>query len=175
MSGRLWDQLVGEPTYAYEAFASYRDAPTPRPGPDKFAAMHGLKMSETLHFAHKFQWAQRAKSYDKYFEKVREYHRIEAIKVSVGEVEAAHIEIMRAARNVLHVEALKLIRESQNSPRSILRPGDLFRLLDYVVKNDRLIEGKATTIVESPIDYESMSDADFEGLESILERNKAPH
>ena len=173
MSSRLWDQLVGEPAYAYEAFASYRDAPTPRPAPDKFASMHGLKMAETLHFAHRFQWQQRAKSYDKHFEKIREEHRIEAIRGSVGEVEAAHLEIMRAARNVLHIEVLKLIRESQNSPRSILRSGDLFRLLDYVVKNDRLLAGKATTIVESPIDFESMSDEDFNRLEEITTRNKA--
>lgn len=152
---------------AYAAFGSYRDAPTPRPAPEVFAFLHGLRPAEVLFYAKTYHWIKRVVSYDEHFRNIRERFKALAIKESVQEIEEEQRAIMRTARSALQIEMQKALETAQASDRATMKTADLLKLVKIVIEMDRLLLGKATQIVESSVDYAAMSEEDFKKLEDL--------
>lgn len=165
-----WHQEETESADAFTAFSAYLAQVPPRRG--LLVSLAGMPINPVLlaewYKAHR--WRERAAAWDAHFADIRDAERAALLAQTTREVDAEHMNACASLRQVAITEALKLLEDSKQSPTAKLHPRDLTRLLDVVVKVDRLIRGQVTEIVSQTYDFTKLTDAELEQAEKILSK-----
>lgn len=96
-----------------------------------------------------------------------------ALKTDAERVTAEHIAILADARELAEREMAKFLADSQASPASgSMRFGDLVKLVDLVVKLDRLMQNKPGEIAEERIDLSGLTVEELHDLQRLTDKAK---
>lgn len=143
-----WERQPGEPDDAFRHFTTYRDMPLPRKLDRRIPNVHITKLVD---FYRDWNWKVRCSAYDDYLSAfaVQEYEDI----LAHGAKEAAvqHMGLLNDAKELAAIELRKWLvtaRAAGDGSTSLLRMGDLTKLIEGAIKLDRLVRGEATEIVE---------------------------
>lgn len=162
-----WDRQPYDSELSWRAFQTYRDR-LPR---SRAIVLDGRALNpiEVVAWMRDHFWIERCAEYDRHLDGLRQ-SEIEAVHAqSARDIAAEHMELAGSARAIAARELAKLREASENSAYESLKPRDLIRLLDLVVKVDRLVRGESTESVDVR-DLSSLSDADLEEIERIANR-----
>jgi hypothetical protein len=155
-----WLRRPDEGEEPWVKFQSYRDQPLPR----QIDRVQGR--TQTLReYARDFTWAVRVEAYDTMCEAHALKERLAAISTVAREAGAKDAVLLMRSYDLLNSEVEKLLRLSKDSSfeqTSVMKPGDLVKLAELVMKMKRLGAGEATENVAVAVGVkafgESLSD-----------------
>jgi hypothetical protein len=155
-----WEMGEGETAKAYDAFREYRDLGASR-SLVKVAEKLGKSVRHLKKWSTNHDWPSRALAYDEHIEKKRQG----VYETKLGEVNAAHLDMVRSARESVMVPLRALLRriekvredgtgaaaEVENIPieklLSIARP--YVKLALEVIRMERLLYGLPTQTIKT--------------------------
>ncbi len=155
-----WERGEGEMAKAYDAFREYRDLGASR-SLLKVAEKLGKSLRHLKKWSTNHEWPSRALAYDEHIEKKRQG----VYETKLGEVNAAHLDMARSARESVMVPLRALLRriekvredgpgaaaEVENIPieklLSIARP--YVKLALEVIRMERLLYGLPTQTIKT--------------------------
>jgi hypothetical protein len=154
-----WERREGETARAYEAFSAYRNK-GPARSIAKASEVIGKSATVLKKWCAKHEWSKRAAAYDEYVEAKTK----SALDRKLDEVNAAHLDMVRSARESVMVPLRALLKriENENRERSetlaeienipaekllgIARP--YVKLALDVIKMERLLYGLPTQTIK---------------------------
>lgn len=162
-----WERLADEPDDAFKQFTYYLHMAPPR---RVLGVLHGPTVSKAG-WAQTWSWYSRAKAWDDHLAKVAAEEAEETIKESVRAVTQHHMRILQGLREVLEREAGKWLEESRTaSGQTLLKPREIMKLTDVVVKLDRLVREQSTENIDVPTDLSSLSLEDLRTMQDIQKK-----
>ena len=137
----IWFRQACDTEEAWAAFQAYRDQKPPRrlirPGPNP--------TSDLAKWYRDNNWKERCIAYDVHLDSIVQEERDELLRNDTREVTAQHRAILQDARRVAELEVSKLLAAANASPNAPgLRPTELIKMIDSVVKLDRLLRDQST-------------------------------
>ena len=141
---QLWEQMAGEPGKAFAAFKLYRDMIPPR----RARSIVGYSTAIVSQWYNDWKWPERVDAYDAHMERIALAEREAMLRQKSREVSAEHLAALQTARHTAQIELDKLLATVKESDGQILKPGELIKLLETVVRFDRLVRGESTDTVE---------------------------
>lgn len=161
----LWERLEGEPEEAWAAFRAYREMP-----PDeRLLKRAASKRIETLSkWLRDWNWLARCEAYDAHFDRMRLEEREKIFRRTARDMAIDHMVALSDMRDLFTREIGKLNEASRGSPdmHGLIKPGDLIKLAEVVVKLERLTRGQTT---------ENVGNTDLDMSELSLEEVRALH
>ncbi len=148
-----WERQTTETDDAWRAFKAFRDTVPPR----RARSVIGFAHMTVSQWYNQYRWPERCDAYDRHLERVTLDERDRLLKQKASEVSAEHMGMLQSARHLAQYELDKLRTQSAESEVPLLRPGEVFKLSEMVVKLDRLIRGESTESVEHNIDYSKLT------------------
>lgn len=121
------------------------------------------------HWIRAFFWRERVTEYDKYLDAGRVEVIEQTYRETAREVAAKHRQMLEDARSVAMTELAKLKERVGNTAFEVVKPSDLTKLVDTIVKLDRLIRGETTESVQLT-DMSKLSDEELDQIERVLNR-----
>lgn len=171
----------GDTAESFPYFLAYRDCKgrtleRARRGLDERSTVPGgvlptmAKMRE-WHDAH--QWAMRVAEYDMHMDKIRIEEREIALKRTEQERAAEQLQITDRITSTLQKEADKLDALSDGSDAPVLKPAEILKGIETVVKTQRLVTDQSTENVKADIDLSGLSREALEELAEAEERARS--
>jgi hypothetical protein len=168
-----WDRQPYDTDESWEVFQAFRDA---RPRRALIVFLKGRRVDpiKVRDWMAAHYWAQRAALWDEHLDGVRQDTIRSLLEQRTEEISAEHMEITALGRSVVRREMEKLLSDVEAGAHSTLRPGDLIRLTEAIVKLDRLMRGESTEKVDTHIDLSGASSEELAAMESrLLELSKS--
>jgi len=135
-----WHRQPGEPEAAYLKFKDFLDAPRPRrlirPGVGHTQSICDL--------SNEWRWHERVEAYDTHWQRVRDREVESFIKQEAREIAAEHMAVLRDLRELVAIHVERKLKDARTIEISDAKLSDLARLVDLVIKGDRLIRGEST-------------------------------
>jgi hypothetical protein len=157
----IWFRQPGETEEAWGAFQSFRDQKSPR----KMVRPGGPPTADVSRWAKDHCWFERAAEYDKHCDGVRLKEREALLAQDEREVVADHRRILADGREFIEREMSKLLTMSRGSDLpGTVKPGELVKLIDTVIKFDRLLRDQSTESVRHEVDLSALSPEDLKKL-----------
>lgn len=169
-----WERLPAEDENAWNAFRAYRDQRPPRRTRNAGGVFSALDCAAWM-TQHK--WDARCKDYDRHMDRLVIAEREAVLKQSAREVTADHLLLLRDLRELAENEVSKFLDVSrQGKGYPSVKPNEMIRLVDLVMRYDRLIRGQATSILETSerLDLSKLTAEELETLEAIRAKIAAP-
>lgn len=162
----LWERQADEPDDAFRAFVYFRDMSLPR----KVDAYGPFSVAQMFRWHKEWAWPIRARAYDNHLSAFAVACKKEEIAKSSKTIADEHIAILSDLRGMLQFEVAKLVEQSTSSAgNTIMRHGDMVKMLDTVVKLDRLVRGESTEKVET-VDLSHMTDEELEAFNELSKK-----
>lgn len=162
-----WERQDYDTDESWPVFQSYRDSYPRKTFVDSYNGMpiSPIKVQGWMlaHF-----WKLRAEAWDKHLDTARRDTQEAMLRQRVEEVTAEHMEITALGRKVARKELEKLLAQVEQGGYNALKPEALIRMLDTMVKLDRLIRDKSTENVGGHIDFSKASNSELDDLETRL-------
>jgi len=161
---QFWDQYPHEPADAYQAFQWYRES-----GPSRTyaatARAFGHSCALVCAWARNYSWADRAEAYDRdvLSERDRTYAARAARQSETWAAEQA--ELFDLGTLFVRNELEQLLKRQAAGER--IRPNELARVLEILIKARNLAAGKPTEIIDSGVDLSTMSETQRQALEAM--------
>lgn len=168
-----WERLPCDTEDSWPAFVAYRDALPPRkllrPGS---AGAKGITAptSQIATWYKEHSWRERVAAYDSHLDAIRREEREGLLAVSERDSCAAHMSMLADARELVSRELSYLVESARKTDMpGLLKPGDLNKMLDSVVRLERLLRGQATDRTENgpTLDYSKLSLDELRTLEAL--------
>lgn len=163
-----WECQPDEPAEAFLAFRAYRDAPPDERHITRSASVRVEKLSKWFR---DWSWADRVAAYDAHFDKIRVEEREAIFRRKAREVAIDHMVMIADAKSIVTREFGKLWEASRDSEmHGLIKPNDLIKMAELVVKMDRLVRGQSTENVgtANEIDVSKLSLEECRQLEGLL-------
>lgn len=148
-----WERQSVETDDAWRAFKAFRDARPPR----RQRSVVGFSTNTICQWYNDFNWPGRCSAYDAHMEKIAQGERESILRQAASEVSAEHMAMIQTARHLAQLELDKLLDASNQCETNLLRPGEVIKLSEAVVKLDRLVRGESTESVEHNVDLSRLS------------------
>lgn len=151
-----WEQQPEESPEAWLAFRAYRDMPPN----ERQIRRAGTAPATTLsRWYRDHNWRQRVLAFDAVFDRIRVEERETVFRKSARDMEIDHIVALADLRDLFTREVSKLNEASRNSPEmpGLIKPGELIKMAEVVIKLERLARGQTTENVGT-------TDLDLSGL-----------
>lgn len=149
----LWSRMPYDTNESWVAFQSYRDQTPPR---RQRSTTQGT-ISQVACWAREHFWAARCEAYDRHMDLVVVAEREALLRQGVQDITAQHMVILADARALAQREFAEFMGRSPGG----WRPAELVKLLETVIKYDRLVRGEHTEMVAS-VDLSSFTDEELE-------------
>jgi hypothetical protein len=171
--GEPWGPCAGEPEDAFAAFVQFRDMRPPRkvvrPGSGQTAPT-----SQLYRWFTQWDWKGRAAAYDVHIDVIVREEREAAIAEAARSVQAEHMFLLADLRSVVSVETSKLLALAKVGGFATVKPSELARLADTVIKNDRLVRGETTEKVDTGFDLSKLSVEELRLLNAVDAKLRKP-
>lgn len=139
----VWDRQDGEPDDAWTAFVEFRDSKPPR----RVMRVGGVGLGKATvsKWARDHQWFDRAAAWDRHLDQIRQRELEGLQQQNAQEVSAEHKRILQNARELADREIEKYLAASKTSDMpGMIKASELIKLMEQVVKLDRLTRGDTT-------------------------------
>lgn len=164
-----WERQAGEGEDAYHKFLAYRDAPRPRrmvrPGAGNTAELYKV--------AREWNWFQRIEAYDRYIDRIRLEEVRKWNEQDAREVTAEHMAILRDMREFAAIEMSRILeRAKQAAIDGTMKPAEVIRLTEVMLKYDRLLRNQSTesTLVVSETNLSEMTIDELREAQSLVQK-----
>ncbi len=164
----IWERLATEDDHAWDAFKQFRDAVPPR----RQRSVIGHGTCPVSHWYNEHRWVERVDAYDRHMERVAQSEREAQLRQNAKDVSAEHMAMLQSARHVAQRELDKLRESVVRGDGQMMRPTEIIRLLETVVKLDRLVRGESTEAVEVGNKAAKLTDEELEAIEKIQNKLK---
>lgn len=163
----VWERHPCDSDESWEAFRLFRDARPPRrllrAGAGPIGKLHKWYKENA--------WAERVAAFDMHLDHIWTKEREDTIRLSARHVAAEHIQALTTARRLLQRELDKwLIASEKVEAEGLLSMSEVNKLLDNVVKLDRLIRGESTEKVVTDQDLSMLNPEDLRKLRDIRKK-----
>lgn len=168
-----WERQPYDSDESWSVFVEYRDQNPPRRGLQVFVKGRAVSPIKVATWMREHYWAERVAEYDRHLDGIRLREREAFLRQSAKEITAEHMRILAISRDVAYREIAKLQATVAESAGEVLRPRDLFALIESATKLDRLIRGESTeNIQENGPDLSHLSEEELSALGSMLEKSE---
>ena len=148
-----WDRLAAESDEEFTAFVRFRDNKPPR----KVLRDSTVPTAKLAAWYRQHDWQARAVAWDMHLDGIRQAEFEEATRDDAKQVAAEHRLILKDARELVQLEIAKYLRTSQESEaHGLLKPGELTKLLEAMIKFDRLVRDQSTSKEETILDLKNL-------------------
>jgi len=165
-----WERQPGEPDICFTQFRYYRDMPLPR----KILGVRDGSTADKWEWSSKWSWVSRATAYDDHISTLAIKEREETVKQQARDIGAEHMKILHGLREVLERETGKWmarLRTSENSTEPTMKPNELLKLADTVIKLERLVQGETTENIGAPkTDLSALSPEELSQLLALYKK-----
>ena len=168
MSIQPWDRQPFDSDETFRWFVAYRDAVPPRqlgrlfvPGTVK------PTLQQLLDWYNDGAWRDRAAAWDQHLDTLRQAEREDMVGKDARAASAHDAELLGEVRALVNRELDKLNRTSSESEAEVLKPAELNKLIENVVKLGRLTRGEATEHVATDIDLSALPLEELRKLQEI--------
>lgn len=170
MSKITWTRRKNEDEAAWKAFVSYREQRSPRR--TQYVTVDGMQVSpgDIATWAKKYDWLTRAADYDAHLDTVFLAEREAALKIGAQTAAAEHLQILASMREVLGREMAKWNAASRDAGVTVMKPGELQKYAETVVKLERLVRGQSTETVETVYDFSKLTTEEIKTLLELTEK-----
>ncbi len=103
-----------------------------------------------------------------HMDEIRTAERAAVEKLTAHEVALAHMTTLHDFQSVVMLEVDKFLKACQGTDMPVLKPGELVKMMDLVVKYQRLIQGQTTEKIDTSIDVSKVSVEDMLKMQEIL-------
>lgn len=166
-----WERQPYDTDESWSVFVEYRDQVPPRRGLQIFVKGRAVSPIRVATWMREHYWTERVAEYDRHLDDIRRREREAILRQSTKDITAEHMRILATARDIAHREISKLQATVVESAGEVLRPRDLFALIESATKLDRLIRGESTeNVQESGPDLSGLSEEELAALGSMLEK-----
>ena len=159
---RDWDRQRDEPPDAWFAFKRWRDLHSTY---TQLAEDCDRSPATISKWAQDWSWKARKLAFDRHVSS----GDAEAARVTSETLAAVHLSAASQARDVALGALRRLRDELQVDPRAISASAAA-RLLEIATKLERLTLGEATEITKSDLNYEKLTEAEFDLLVKLQEK-----
>lgn len=166
----LWERQPCDTNASWPYFKAYRDIP---PGIKRTLASVRFRPAQTNHHVPRDQaptlqelnqwcidhnWIERVAEYDKHLDHVHTQEVEGLVTESGRELAAKHLAMLQDAYQLAVEELQKFLRQSETLDAApTLKMGDLNKLMENVVKLQRLVKGETTDSHEVRADLSKLS------------------
>ena len=169
MESAIWSRQPCDNEDSWKAFVLYRDQRAPR----RLSKVFGFPSAKVAEWFRTNCWADRVAAYDRHMDEILVAEREEALKTETKAITAGHMAILADARELAEKEMSKFLADSQASDRSGLKFSDLVKLVDLVVKLDRLLQDKPGEITDDrSIDFSQFTTEELETLKRLGDKGR---
>lgn len=138
---RPWEKQLDEPEESFVEFRYYRDMPQPR---RVQGVLHG-STEQKWNWASQWHWVSRARQYDDHLSDLAVEERETAVREQAKAIGEDHLRLLQGMREFALRETAKWLEQARASGgTSLIKIGDLVRVVDCAVKLDRLTLGETT-------------------------------
>lgn len=117
-------------------------------------------------------WADRAAAWDSHLDALRQAEQEAAVRQSAQDIQAQHIQIIKEARELALDQLGKMQAAALEGDSHFMKPNELTRLIESVVKLDRLVRGESTENTKEQVDMSSLSLDELRALAALREKIK---
>ena len=103
-------------------------------------------------------WHDRVTAYDNHMDEVFQQEREALVRQGGARLAAEQMALLQTGKDAVEIELEKLLALAKDSEHAALKPGELVKLMETVLKYQRLVAGESTEIVEEKRDLSDMSD-----------------
>lgn len=166
-----WDRRDDESEKDFVAFKAYRDQSPPRNVKRTSANLVDHTFAQCIELCNKFDWRERVKEYDAYLDSVLQAEREEFLKQDVRRRTAEHMSLLKDARDFLAREIRKMLKWSDECEVGVIQPQLIPKLMDSVIKLERLVAGESTENTNQTFDLSGLTQDELRQAYDLL--NKA--
>jgi hypothetical protein len=165
-----WERQPYDTDESWPVFQAYRDQRAPRRGLLVFSRGRAVDPVKVAGWSRTHFWMQRAAEFDRHLDGIAVAEREAIIRQTSGEVTAEHRGILADLREVAMREANKLLAAVKDSAMEVVKPRELTKLVEQVIRLERLTLGETTSNVGvEGLDFSHLGDGE---LDSMLARMK---
>ena len=159
-----WTRRKGEPEAAWKAYVSYREQRSPRR--IQYVTVDGMHVSagDLATWSKKYDWTNRTADYDARLDTVFLSGKEEALRVGAQTAAAEHLQILASMRETLGREMGKLNEKSRITGVEIMKPSEIQKYAETVVKLERLVLGQSTEVSEQRLDLSKLTTEEIKTL-----------
>lgn len=163
-----WERQPCDTDDSWVAFCAYRDSSPPR----KLFARKGMQpMASLMAWFKGHNWDGRIKAFDKWTSKITLAEFENALKETSKERAAKHVGIINASLELLEREINKYLDTSRNSELpGLLKPSDITKMAEVMIKLDRVIKGESTEHVKHDLDLSKLSVDELKKLNDLTSK-----
>lgn len=162
-----WERQYADTDASWEAFRKFRDTKTPR----RLIMQRGTATAQIYKWYKDLAWDSRVRAYDAHVERILLEERDQLLRQHASEIAAEHMAMLQTARDITQRELDKLLRKvGEDDEYSHLKPVEITKLMEAVIKYDRLIRGETTENTEHKIDLSSLSLEEVRMYERLKEK-----
>lgn len=149
----LWERQPSDTEESWEAFKSFRDAKPPRK-----LFRPGVPTGKTSEMYRDHNWKARVEAFDIYMDQKAVEERRQIVGMKAKEIAEEHMIILTRARKIVSRELDKLLEASNSDDMAgTIKPSELTKLLEAVIKFDRLVRGESTEKTDTGVDLSKLS------------------
>jgi hypothetical protein len=158
---RGWHRWPTEPDEAWHAFTKFREQRPPR----RLKAIIGYPTAECAEWYRNFAWAERAREYDEYLQGILDAEIEDSLRNRARGIAAQHLQILAAARILVARQIDKYVDMDQDGDHPVLKPAELTKLMEAVIKYDRLTQGESTENID--VKHDDLSNLSIDELRQL--------
>ena len=169
-SPNAWERQPGEGEEDWAKFLAYRDSSRPRrvvrPGIGNWG--------EEYRRANEWKWFQRVEALDNHVDRIRQKEIDAWNQQNAKEVAAEHMSLLKDAREIVAIELHRILeRVKVNQIDGSIKPTEVFKLAEIVLKFDRLLRNQTTENVGGmQISEANLEEMSLEDLRTAHELTK---
>lgn len=155
---------------SYQAFTWFLTLPPPR-RVSLLAGQFQVSVVALGRWASQGYWYDRARAYDDDLARQRKSELDRVYQQSGADVAKQQLELVAIKNAIVGDQLDKLYRECIDRPESTrLKPVDIVRLRAEAFREERLVRGQPTDIIESEIDLSRLTDDELRAYEALVRK-----
>jgi hypothetical protein len=167
----LWLRQACDTDESWDAFKAYRDMAPPRNMARIYVNRVQVPIAKVSSWLRDHNWRDRCRAYDNHMEEILITQREDFLRQKTVEITADWMCALKDAREIIAKELMRLRQTSEESDGpGLLKPNELVRLMDMVIKYDRLLRGESTEQIDTKVDLSQLSVEDLRELKRMHEK-----
>lgn len=155
---QAWERQPYETNEAWVAFKDYRDQIPPR----RQRATTNTPAAQVHRWYSDNFWKSRVEALDTHMDKAMMEEKEALWRQTARDVGAEHMALLGSARAIV----MRELAEMRQRPAGSYRPADLTKLLEVVVKYDRLVRGESTETIAT-VDLSGFTDEQLKEYDAL--------
>lgn len=169
----VWDRLPCDNEESWQAFVSYRDHVPPR----RIRAVAYGTARQVQEWYQANGWKERVVAYDQHMDSIVREERETILRQKTQDVAAEHMAALALARQIVDTELARILsvtkggENGSHAPSAVLKPAEVIKLMEVVIKYDRLVRDQSTSNTsEVGPDLEKLSPEEFEAYGKLVDK-----